>query len=32
MSDFVIKKGLDKGKDGEAGMDYEDGGGAIAPI
>ena len=32
MFDFVLREGVDKGKDGEAGMDYEDGGEVIAPV
>ncbi|XP_023883249.1 uncharacterized protein LOC136069532 [Quercus suber] len=31
VSDSALREGLDKENDGEAGMDYEDGGGVIAP-
>ena len=30
--DFVLREGVGKGKDGEVGMDYEDGGEVIAPV
>ena len=32
VSDYVPREGIDKGKDGEVGMDYEDGGGVIASV
>ena len=32
MFNYVPREGMDKGKDGEAGMDYEDGGAAIALV